>query len=320
MRAAVSDTPGDAISDALSEAINEAVNAPATAVPVSTENPIGIFDSGVGGLSVLRHIRAQLPDEHVLYVADAGFAPYGDKPEQVVAARSLSIAHFLVARGAKALVVACNTATVAAIHALRAHYPDMPIVGVEPGLKPAATASRSGKVGVLATYGTLHGAKFLALREQVSAATGVQFLLQPCVGLVELIEQGELGATAIEAMLTRYLAPLLNDGADTIVLGCTHYPFVRAAIEAVILAVTTEPVTLVDTGDAVARQLARLLAQAGMLRRTDASAAVAATLEGFTSASATVLASAFANLVGLAPRVQEISFPATLAATFAAPA
>lgn len=278
-----------------------------TAAAVSTNNnaPIGIFDSGVGGLSVLRHIRAQLPHEHLLYVADAGFAPYGDKPEQVVAERSLSIAEFLVDRGAKALVVACNTATVAAIRALREHYPDMPIVGVEPGLKPAAAASASGKVGVMATYGTLHGAKFLALREQVSAATGVEFLLQACVGLVELIEAGEPGSDEVVAMVRRYMVPLLDAGADTIVLGCTHYPFVRASIEQIIGETTTRPVTLVDTGDAVARQLERLLTQRGLLR----GAGVPATLDGYTTASATALAAAFSSLIGMTPPVHETHFP-----------
>jgi glutamate racemase len=285
--------------------------------PLALANaPIGIFDSGVGGLSVLRHIRAQLPHEHLLYVADAGFAPYGDKPEQVVAQRSLSIAAFLVARGAKALVVACNTATVGAIKALRAAYPDLPIVGVEPGLKPAATASISGKVGVLATYVTLHGAKFLALREQVSAATGVTFLLQPCVGLVDEIELGDLASSKIDALLRHYIGPLLAEGADTIVLGCTHYPLVRSTIERIILEASTTPVALVDTGDAVARQLARLLTQAGLLHPAGATAG----LEAYTSASATALATAFSNLIGLTPSVAEVRFPVPDAAAFSAPA
>jgi glutamate racemase len=281
----------------------------ATPVAALAAAPIGIFDSGVGGLSVLRHIRAQLPHEHLLYVADAGYAPYGDKPEELVAQRSLSIAAFLVERGAKAIVVACNTATVGAIKALRAAYPTMPIVGVEPGLKPAAAASASGKVGVLATYVTLHGAKFLALREQVSAATGVEFLLQPCVGLVDQIELGDLGSSEIAALLTRYITPLLAQGADTIVLGCTHYPLVRATIERIIANATDQPVALVDTGDAVARQLARLLDQAGLLRAVDATPG----LEAFTSASATALATAFSNLAGLAPPVDEVAFPVPVA-------
>lgn len=266
--------------------------------------PIGVFDSGVGGLSVLRHIRAQLPHEHLLYFADSGFAPYGDKPEQVVAERSLAVARFLVDLGAKAIVVACNTATVAAIKLLRAHYPDMPIVGVEPGLKPAAAATRNGKVGVLATAGTLAGEKFLALRAQISSASQAQFLLQPCVGLVEQIELGELGSDETRAMLTRYISPLLDQGADTLVLGCTHYPFVQQVIEAIVAQATSAQVTLIDTGDAVARQLARLLAAAQLDRHPGLEAA---RLEGFTTASDTALKAAFMTLLGLDVRVKEAS-------------
>jgi glutamate racemase len=264
--------------------------------------PIGVFDSGVGGLSVLRHIRAQLPHEHLLYFADSGFAPYGDKPEQIVAERSLAIAGFLIAHGAKALVVACNTATVAAIKLLRAHYPDMPIVGVEPGLKPAAAATRNGKVGVLATDGTLAGEKFLLLREQISQASKAQFLLQGCPGLADQIELGELDSATTTAMLERYIVPLLEQGADTLVLGCTHYVFVQAAIEGIVARATPRQVVLVDTGDAVARQLARLLAAGGRQRTADAGPAL---LEGYTSASATALSVAFSSLLGLTPPVHE---------------
>ena len=153
--------------------------------PPLHDAPVGIFDSGLGGLSILRHVRAQLPHEHLLYVADTGFAPYGDKPEHVVAERSLAVARFLVERGAKAIVVACNTATVSAVKLMRETFPHMPIVGVEPGLKPAAALTKSGKVGVLATARTLSGAKFLQLRDQITEATGAQFLLQPCRGLVD---------------------------------------------------------------------------------------------------------------------------------------
>ncbi|MES2901550.1 MAG: glutamate racemase [Pseudomonadota bacterium] len=278
------------------------MNLPAVA---PSEAPIGVFDSGVGGLSVLRHIRAQLPHEHLLYFADSGFAPYGDKPEQVVVERSLAVAEFLVARGAKAIVVACNTATVAAIKVLRAHYPDMPIVGVEPGLKPAAAASRNGKVGVMATAGTLAGEKFLSLREQISETSKAQFLLQPCVGLVEQIELAELGSDETRAMLTRFIAPLLDAGADTLVLGCTHYPFVQGVIESIIADINEREVVLVDTGDAVARQLGRLLGAAQLDRKSGD----AASLEGFTSASATALTAAFSTLLGLAPPVQEAQIP-----------
>ena len=266
--------------------------------------PIGIFDSGVGGLSILRHVRAQLPHEHLLYVADTGFAPYGDKSEDVVAERSLAVARFLVAQGAKALVVACNTATISAVKLLRESFPDMPIVGVEPGLKPAAAASRNGKVGVLATERTLAGAKFLALRDQISAATGAEFLLQGCRGLVDQIELGDAEAT--RQLLRHYITPLLEQGADTLVLGCTHYPLVQASIEDVIAHSGARGIGLVDTGEAVARQLVRLLDAGQMLRSADATEA--AQLHAYTSASAAALAAAFNSLVGINAPVDDVTF------------
>jgi glutamate racemase len=275
-----------------------------TSSPLPQDAPVGIFDSGVGGLSVLRHIRAQLPHEHLLYVADTGFAPYGDKPEDVVAARSLAVARFLVAQGAKALVVACNTATISAVKLLRESFPDMPIVGVEPGLKPAAGASRNGKVGVLATERTLAGAKFLALRDQIGAATGATFLLRACRGLVEQIELGDVETT--RQLLRHYITPLLDQGADTLVLGCTHYPLVRAAIEDVIAQSGAHGIVLVDTGEAVARQLVRLLDAGQLLRSADAEEP--ARLSAYTSASATALSAAFNSLVGIDPPVHEVVF------------
>ncbi|UVW29748.1 glutamate racemase [Massilia sp. H6] len=265
--------------------------------------PVGIFDSGVGGFSVLRHIQAQLPHEHLLYFADTSFAPYGDKPEHVVIERVLAVAGYLAAHRVKALVVACNTATVAAVRVLRARYPEMPIVGVEPGLKPAAAATRTGIVGVLATERTLAGEKFLLLRDQIHQAHGARFLLQPCVGLADQIEFGAGDTQALEAMLQRYIAPLLAQGADTLVLGCTHYPLVQASIEAVIGQHTAAEVMLIDTGDAVARQLARLLGAAGLLRAGDGQPA---RLDGFTSASAAALTAAFSTLLGQDPPVHEV--------------
>jgi len=269
----------------------------------SPDSPVGIFDSGVGGLSVLRHIRAQLPHEHLLYFADSGFAPYGGKPESVVAERVLAVGSFLVEQGAKAIVVACNTATVAAIARLRERYPDLIIVGVEPGLKPAAAATRSGTVGVIATERTLAGAKFLQLRDQIGAATGARFLLQPCPGLVDQIELGELESDATDALLERYIGPLLDGAADTLVLGCTHYPLVQASIEKLIARTTDRAVTLVDTGEAVARHLVRLLDAGGLLRMDVGPAR----LDGYTSASATALSAAFGSLLGIDPPVHEVS-------------
>lgn len=261
--------------------------------------PIGIFDSGIGGLSVLRHARALLPHEELLYFADSGFAPYGEKPEAVIVQRALAIAAFLMKFRAKALVVACNTATAAAIAALREHYPELLVVGVEPGLKPAAALTRSGTVGVLATAGTLASDKFLKLRQQVAEATQVNFLLQPCNGLASQIEKGEIRSRETAQLVQRYVAPLVAQQADTLVLGCTHYPFV----EQLVRDAAGPDVQIVDTGEPVARQLQRLLAQRGLLQ----TASVDGALSAYTSGSRSALSNAFQRLLALDPPVEEVA-------------
>lgn len=270
--------------------------------PDMADAPIGVFDSGLGGLSVLKHIHAALPNEHLLYFADSGFAPYGGRPEEEIVARTLAIAEFLMQHRAKALVVACNTATAAAIKALRERYPALPVVGVEPGLKPAAALTRTGIVGVLATKGTLSSARFQLLREQVSAATNVQFLPQPCVGLADQVEKGELHSAATAALVRRYVEPLLEQDADTLVLGCTHYPFVQALIEETVARIASRPVTIVDTGEPVARQLVRLLAERKLQRKPGPG-----TVAAFTTASRGTLADAFSRLLGLQPPVTAVT-------------
>ena len=221
--------------------------------------PVGVFDSGVGGLSVLGEIRALLPAESLLYVADSGHVPYGDKSAEFICARSLAIAEFLLAQGAKALVLACNTATAAAIADLRSVYPQVPIIGMEPAVKPAAAATRNGRVGVLATTGTLKSGKFAALLDRF--ANDVQVFTQPCPGLVERIEAGQLHDASTRALLQGYLQPLLEQGCDTLILGCTHYPFLKPLLAELLPA----DIRLIDTGAAVARQLERLLAASGLL-------------------------------------------------------
>ena len=222
------------------------------------DKPVGVFDSGVGGISVLRHIHALLPNEHLLYAADSLHAPYGSKTPAEIRARCFALADFLIAREAKALVVACNTATAAAISALRSHY-SIPILGMEPAVKPAAAASHNGVVGVLATVGTLKSAQFAALL--ASYGHKVRVVTQACVGLVECIERGELSAVSTKALIESYCAPLLAAGADTIVLGCTHYPFVRELIHEVV----GDGVSLIDTGEAVAKHLKRRLHDKSLL-------------------------------------------------------
>jgi glutamate racemase len=224
----------------------------------SPEAPIGVFDSGVGGISVLKHIRALMPHEHLLYVADSQFAPYGNKSPEFIQARAIWIAAFLKAKGVKAIVVACNTATAASVDLLRQQY-HLPIIGMEPAVKPAAAATKTGVVGVLATSGMLKSAQFAALLEHYGQQ--VQVVTQACHGLVECVERGELDAPATKDLLAGYIKPLIDAGADTIVLGCTHYPFVRPLIEVLV----GKDVALIDTGAAVARELKRRLEDAHLL-------------------------------------------------------
>lgn len=227
-----------------------------------SDAPVGVFDSGVGGLSVLREIRRLLPDEQLLYVADSGHVPYGEKSPEFIRHRSQQIAGFLLGQGAKALVVACNTATAAAVSSLREQFPQVPIVGMEPAVKPAAAATRSGVVGVLATTGTLQSAKFAALLDRF--ASNVQVVMQPCPGLVECVEAGELDSLATRNLLQELVAPLLNAGCDTLILGCTHYPFIKPLLRQLV----PSSVSLIDTGEAVARQLRSILSERSLLSTT----------------------------------------------------
>ncbi|WP_428313164.1 glutamate racemase [Hydrocarboniphaga sp.] len=223
-----------------------------------TAAPIGVFDSGVGGLSVLREIRRKLPAERLIYFADSGHCPYGGKPQAQIQQRSMVITDELLAAGAKLIVVACNTATIAAVEHLRATYP-VPFVGMEPAVKPAVAATRSGVVGVLATGAALGGQKFHHLLQQ--HARDVRMITQPCPGLVEHVERGDVSSPELRSLLRGYVQPLLDAGADVLVLGCTHYPFLRAAIAEI----AGPHVLLLDTGEAVARQTQRVLEREGLL-------------------------------------------------------
>lgn len=221
---------------------------------MSRSDVIGIFDSGLGGLSVLRAIRALAPQESLIYCADSRYAPYGERSDAFIAERSEAIGQWLCDHHAKALVVACNTATAHAITAFRARF-TLPAIGVEPGIKPAALASRSGVVGVLATAATLRSAKFQRLLTEFSDRC--RFVCRAGHGLVERIEMGDLDSPEVEALLHQYLDPMLAAGADTLVLGSTHYPFLAPAIRRI----AGDGLTLIDTGEAIARQLLRQLDQ-----------------------------------------------------------
>ena len=219
----------------------------------TASNPIGIFDSGVGGATVLRQLHALLPYEDLLFLADQANCPYGPRPVAELRALSAANTHWLLARGAKLIVVACNTASAGALHWLRAAFGNVPFVGMVPAVKPAVEQTRSGVVGVLATTATIQGE---LLDEVVMRwAGGTTVVRQACPGLVEQIEAGALDAPATAALLERYLRPLLAADADTIVLGCTHYPLLIPQIERI----AGPGVRLLDAAPAVARQAGRVL-------------------------------------------------------------
>ena len=234
---------------------------PANAGAVSA--PIGVFDSGIGGLSILRALRAALPHEDFIYYADTGHAPYGERGDAFVVERSMAVSSELIERRAvKLMVVACNTATAAAVAALRGAWSRLPIVGVEPALKPAAQATQTGRVGVLATRGTLESEKFRQLH--ASLGPQVHFVLQPCDGLAAAIEAHDMAR--IETLCARYVSALGTLGTqsgqiDTLVLGCTHY----ALVMPLFAQLAGPQVRLIETGDPVARQCRRLLSEAGLL-------------------------------------------------------
>ena len=229
------------------------------------EAPIALFDSGVGGLSVWREVVRLLPAESTLYLADQAHLPYGPRPLEEVRRYAEGITRFLLAQGAKVIVVACNTASGAALHHLRATFPEVPFVGMEPAVKPAAERTRTGAIGVIATPATFQGDLFRRLVERFAADVALH--TQVCPGLVEAVERGEADDPRTEALLHRYLDPMVAAGIDQLVLGCTHYPFLTGAIRRVV----GEGVALIDPAPAVARQVRRVLAARGLLREPSAS-------------------------------------------------
>ncbi len=221
-------------------------------------SPVGVFDSGVGGLSVLREIRGAIPSETIIYFGDQGHVPYGPRPLEQVREFSIEISRYLVSRGAKIIVVACNSASAAALSTLRATYPSVPFVGMEPAVKPAAETTATGVVGVLATPATFQGELYASVVERFAA--GVELLKSTCPGLVQQIERGDLEGTQTRVILNEALLPMLERGIDTVVLACTHYPFVIPLIKQIV----GVNVRVIDPGPAIARQTARILKARGL--------------------------------------------------------
>lgn len=225
---------------------------------MTSERPIGIFDSGIGGLTVTATIRQALPTERLLYFGDGAHVPYGPRALEEVRDFSFGITDALLARGAKVIVIACNTASAAALRPLREAYPDVPFIGMEPAVKPAVEHTRTGVVGVIATVATFQSELYATIVERF--AHGVDVLHQPCPGLVKQIEAGEFDTPATEAMLRGWLEPLVAKNIDALVLGCTHYPIVRPLIERIV----GPGVRVIDPAPAIARQLQRVLHRDGI--------------------------------------------------------
>jgi glutamate racemase len=259
--------------------------------PLDAARPIGVLDSGVGGLSVLREIRALLPHEHILYAADQGHVPYGPRSIEEVRAFTTGVARFLIEQGAKLVVVACNTASAAALYPLRDTFPDTPFVGMEPAVKPAARDTRTGHIGVIATEATFQGELYASVVGRF--ANGVQVETQACPEFVLLAEAGDTSSEAAREAVSRRLAPLLAADIDQLVLGCTHFPFLRALIEQE----AGPGVTVIDPGAAIARQVRRVLDERGLLNGSDAPGGVTYTTSGDPAAFRRTLAA----LLGIDP-------------------
>lgn len=218
---------------------------------------IGVFDSGLGGLSVLQHLTVTLPAADFIYIADSANAPYGTKQDDFIADRSLQISQYLLQQEVSAIVIACNTATAAAVQHIREQCP-VPVVAIEPALKPASLQSQTGRIGVLATASTLNSTRYQQLARQFTRQ--VTCYQQAANGLVEQVEAGALDSRETIRLLENYLQPMLENDVDQLVLGCTHYPFLLPAIRAI----TGDVVTIIDTGKAVSEQLARVLQEQGI--------------------------------------------------------
>lgn len=259
---------------------------------------IGIFDSGVGGISVLRAIREQMPNESVIYLGDQGHIPYGPRPMEQIRSFSEAITNFLLEQNVKIIVVACNTASAAALKYLRKKFPDVQFVGMEPAVKPAAEHTQTGKVGVLATPTTFQGALYASVVERF--ANGVELFQNTCNGLVQQIEQGNLNGEETQRILEDAILPMLEKNIDTVVLGCTHYPFVIPLIRQIV----GDKVRVIDPAPAVARQVKRLLEAGGMRSESKSTADV----KLYTSGDPDILKSKLPILLGESGTVESVNW------------
>jgi glutamate racemase len=278
---------------------------------IPSDLPVGVFDSGLGGLSVVRDIRRRLPNEELIYFADSAYCPYGIKTPEEIRARSETVVGELVRAGAKVIVVACNTASAMAIFALRDAFPHVPIIGLEPAVKPAVERTRTGVVGVLATPRTVAGERLEWLIE--TYAGGVEVYRVAATGLVELVEAGVLEGPDVDAALAPLLDPMVDVGVDQVVLGCTHYPFLRNAIQRYV----GDDVAVIDSGEAIARRLEVVLTGNGLRRGSEVGGTFRMTTSGDPGAVAKVAAELLGTpvtMVESSANLHGMPFPAELMA------
>lgn len=262
------------------------------------DGSIGIFDSGVGGLTVLRQIQTIMPHENLIYFADQAHVPYGPRPDGEVQRFSLEISRFLMKNGAKMIVVACNTASAAALDYLRRAMVKIAFVGMEPAIKPGAGETQNGRVGVLATVGTFDSQRYASLMTRF--AKKITVFEDPCLGLVEQIEAGELDSPETKRILGKALIPMSRENVDTLILGCTHYPFVLPLIKRL----AGPGVNVIDPAPAVARQTLRVLEERNLQIRSDSQG----TLTAFTSGDPEILANSIRRLLGFQMPVRQANW------------
>ena len=264
----------------------------------NTRSPIGIFDSGIGGISVLRAVREQMPEESIIYLGDQGHVPYGSRSMEQIQNFSEEITRFLLDEGAKIIVVACNTASAAALKYLREKFPSFHFVGMEPAVKPAAERTQTGKVGVLATPATFQGRLYASVVERF--ANGVELFQDTCPGLVQQIEQGQLNGSVTRRILEDALLPMLEKNIDTVVLGCTHYPFVVPLMQQIV----GDNVRVIDPAPAVAKQTGRLLEASGLRNKSN----LQGDLKFYTSGDPEALKSLLPRLLGEPGEVEKVEW------------
>lgn len=285
-----------------SERSPQALDQEKSSLSGTAEAPIGVFDSGVGGLTILSALREELPNENYIYFGDTANCPYGMRSDAEITELSIQACQFLIEQGVKLIIVACNTASQAALNSLRATFPSTRFVGVVPAVKPAARATKKGRIGIAATYHAANAPYLKRLISDFAEAGGIRAYTVDCPELVTLVEQGELGGPLVEETVKQALQPLLREDVDVIVLGCTHFPALRPVIERI----THHQIHIIDSGNAVARRTRYVLDAEGLMQPDDSNIIHRGNLKVWCSGNAEVFSNVAMKLLGYAVNAQQV--------------